>query len=399
MEIKERIYSKRTFSIVVISSLIFIVTMCLLIFIPANKHDQFSIDSNSVISSKDSNENANQDDNVVLSDGTISENDKNANADVSDVIIDEIEHGWVINNYGYTYIYGDSGYQQFNYKQTALQRYVDSLNRFSKIVPEKTTVFNIIVPVSSTFASIPSEIYKEDNFFNLSQSSFVSTVSSKTDDTIVNVPIVDALENAYDNGEYVYFRTDNNWTPLGAYKCYRAYCENAGITPFDLETFTSKYEGDFLGSYYTATASDSMFQNPDKFISYSSAPEIYTKMYVYDGETVYSDYSLGNNEVSTQTRYNIYLGREAGRYEICSNAEGGNLLIIGDSSVAPMLPFLASHYAKIDYINPKKFKTPIAEFLASREYDHLITMCYSTNAVAGDFIPALNILTGESGNE
>lgn len=46
----------------------------------------------------------------------------------------EIKHGWVINEYGYTYLYGNCGYEQFNYKSTALERYSASLNSFASLI-------------------------------------------------------------------------------------------------------------------------------------------------------------------------------------------------------------------------------------------------------------------------
>ena len=36
----------------------------------------------------------------------------------------ELEYGWVINKYGYTYLYKDCGYEQFNYSSKVLDRYV-----------------------------------------------------------------------------------------------------------------------------------------------------------------------------------------------------------------------------------------------------------------------------------
>ena len=60
------------------------------------------------------------------------------NSDVSSNIEgDAIYHGWVINNIGYTYFYKDSAYEQFNYKTSALDRYVNSVNNLSSILPSR----------------------------------------------------------------------------------------------------------------------------------------------------------------------------------------------------------------------------------------------------------------------
>lgn len=317
----------------------------------------------------------------------------------------ETLHGWIINNLGYTYIYDNSGYEQFNYKNSALERYINSINNIAAVLPESVKVFNITAPVSSTFADIPREIYVNDNFFNSSQTAFVSNVESKLDESILNIPIVSLLEEMYDNGEYVFYRTDRNWTALAAYKAYNEFCGAAGFDPYSLEEHEQISAGKYLGSFYNAISFDNesgkndkyieyLCKTPDEVIAYKCIKDVKTSLTIYTNENVYTNYSLCENEVSLTNAYDVFLGREAERYEIMSSANGGNLLIIGDSSVYPMVSFLASHYRKIDIINPSLYNGNVKEFLNGREYDHALIMCYSTNAVSGQYVPSLNIFAG-----
>ncbi len=306
---------------------------------------------------------------------------------------EESVEGWVINEYGYTYVYKDTGLEQFNFGMSTLNRYADSLNAMCALVPENTRVFNITVPVSATFVPIPYEIRERDNYYNSYQSTFVSTTASKLDERITNIPLVDLIEEKYYNGEYVFYRSDKNWTQLGAYAAYTAFCENAGIQAYALEDFEEKEVIQFLGSFYIATKSKAMERNPDALVCYSTIPSVKTVMTVYDSGLIYENYKLCDNKTSKLDAYNVYLGTNAGRYEINTTASGGSLLIVGDSSIYPIVPFLASHYNKIDVINPEYFGTSFEEFLANRQYDDVIMMCYSTNAVNGNFIPAFSQLT------
>ncbi len=309
-----------------------------------------------------------------------------------------INHGWFINKYGYTYLYEDSGYEQFNYSNLTLNRYVDGLNELVNLIPETTKIYNIVVPVSSTFADIPREIYTEDNFYNKSQSAFVSTVASKTNERINNIPIVELIEEAYGGGEEVFFRTDKNWTSVGAYYAYRAFCEAEGISAYALNSFPKINAGDYLGRFYLATESVEMLENPDEFICYLPMSTVNTTLSVYDYGTVYTNYILCGNNATTNTLYDIYVGRTAGRYELNTTSGGGNLLILGDSSSYPMLSYLASHYSKIDLIDPQYLDTTLAEFLKGRDYNAVISMCYSTNATSGDYMPAFNTIIGVTEN-
>ena len=308
-------------------------------------------------------------------------------------------HGWIINNLGYTYVYDGCGYEQFNYKEYALNRYINCLNEIDYIVDNNMPIYNIIVPVSSTFAEIPKDIYVSDNFYSQSQSVFVSTVQSKINSTITNIPIVNILEEKFDDGEYVFFRTDRNWTQLGAYYAYVAFCESIAIEPYPLESFVIKSNFEFLGSFYNATELEELKENCDTICCYGTVSSVGTALTIYDKGKVYNNYRLSDNKVNISNAYDCFLGRTAGRYEINSNIGDKTLLIIGDSSVHPIIPFLASHYNKIDFIDPKIHNETLLEFINNRKYDAVLTMCYSTNAVSGDFIPALNKFAGVITNE
>ncbi len=320
-------------------------------------------------------------------------------SDLTDEEDDVFEHGWIINEFGYTYVYGDCGYEQFNYKTSALQRYVSSLNNFVKSVPQNTRVFSITVPVSSTFAPIPREIYTADNFYNQAQSTFVSTVSSQTDERVIHIPIVDLMESNYDNGHYVYYRTDKNWTADGAYLAYSAFCEKAGLSVQPIAAFPKHTMSDYLGSFYNATKSESMAENPDVFVYYSPSLNVKSTLTIYDKGSVFDNYSVTAGKINPLYPQFVFLGREAERYEIHTTVSGGSLLLIGDESIYPCIPFLMSHYSRIDVINPQRFQTSFPKFFANRSYDDCLLMCYSTNSISGDYVPTFNYLTGEVEDE
>ncbi|MBE6691807.1 MAG: hypothetical protein E7586_00550 [Ruminococcaceae bacterium] len=316
----------------------------------------------------------------------------------SDDIVEELHHDFIHNIYGHTFIYGDSGFEQFNYGENALNRYINGLNALSEYFPENTKVYNITVPISTTYVSIPREIYTQHDFYNKSQGTFVSKVVSGLDPKITNIPIVEKLQERYDNGEYLFFRTDNNWTPLAAYTAYAEFCNAKGLNAYAISGFPKTEQGDFLGRFYFATKDENMKGNPDILSYFSTVPSVSTSLTVYDNGSKYTNYNLCGNKVDVESGYGVFVGIDAGRYEINSTANGGNLLIIGDSSVYPVLPFLASHYSKIDFINPANFDLTVSEFLQNRQYDDVITMCYTTNATAGDYMPAFNTFI-EASNE
>ena len=308
---------------------------------------------------------------------------------------EEIEpnHEYVINEYGYTFVYGDSGYEQFSYGTDAFNRYVKGLNSVSSHFNDETPIYNIIAPISSTFAtsSIPKDIRNQHKYSNKSQGTFVSNVGDAVEDRVNNISIIEEISERYDQGDYLFFRTDKNWTPSASYTAYTAFCENAGLIPYDISNFPAVEVGDYLGWFHFATKNQDMASNPDQFLYYSNLPSVKVALKVYGGYDVSDNVAFCDNDIDVNTAYDVFVGTTtAGRYEITTTATGGNLLIVGDSSVLPMLPFLASHYEIIDVINPMYFNKTLSELLANRTYDEVLTMCYSTSAIAGDYTPAFN---------
>ncbi len=402
MEINEKKLSRKTVLIVSLSVFLAIIIVLSAVTILINKRD--SNDNQSIITSNDES---------IISKTEETNNNESIFSlpDASDVFFESIEgeisleiseediEGWVINGYGYTYVYEGVGYEQFNFSTSSLNNYANLLNRLPGLLKNNQTVYNISVPVSATFVDIPNEIRERDNYYNSYQSTFVSTLNSKLNENVVNIPIINEIEEKYNDGEYIFFRSDRNWTQIGAYIAYISYCEKVGLTPYSLENFKMIGSNDYLGCFYLATKSKSMENNPDKLLCYSTVPTINTTLTIYDNGMVYENYKLCDNKISQYDAYDIFLGTTAGRYEINTTSNGGNLLIIGDSSIFPIVPFLASHYNKIDIICPEYFDSTLEAFLKNRYYDSVLTMCYTTNAVNGNYIPSIKNLTEVNENE
>ena len=325
--------------------------------------------------------------------------------DISAAISEEPEnkepyHGWVINSHGYTYLYGGMGFEQFNYKNSALDRYVKCLNNIVDIFPEIEKVYNIVAPVHAGYADIPREIYRNDNFFNASQSAFVTTAETKFSEKIKDIPIVGKIGRRYKNGEYLFFRTDRNWTANSAYYAYSEFCEAAGITPLSKNSFIKREYDGYLGNFYYATGSEDMKKNPDTVEYYFPNANTECSLTAYMNGRVYKDFRLSGNVSDDFDPYNVYVGTEAEYFEINTNSDSDKtLLIIGDSSAAPMLPFISGHYRKIIYVNPLYFKGQIKDIASEYSIDELLHICYATDAVSGNYVPDLNKACGVKADE
>ncbi len=317
--------------------------------------------------------------------------------DMSDVSgSDELVHRWVINNLGYTYIYGDIGLEQCSATTATLQRYADTVNSLSSSLPSGVKVYSITVPTHAEFVDIPREIYSADQFFNASQKNVINGINDRLDSRITAVNIYETLREHSD--EYLYFRTDINWTPLAAYYAYSEFSSAAGFSSPAFNDYNKEMYTGFLGRFYTATEEPTLAANPDTIEYPLVDPEGNCNLTVYHRGLIYNNYKVVGNSVSAPSNgYNVFLGMEAERYKITTGNSGDKLLIVSDTSAAAFVPYLVSHYSEIHYVNPSYFGDSLKGYVSDNGIAEVLFMNYATNANRFDFTNVLSELGGISG--
>lgn len=284
-----------------------------------------------------------------------------------------VERGWVINKLGYTYLYNDRALSQFNGTARTAIRYANAVNKVTETI-DSPQIYNIIVPTQAEFIDIPSHIRKEDNFFCTSQSEAAYIVASN----MKKAKNIDIFDIIYAHSEeYLYFRTDNNWTMNAAYYAYSEYCDELKIDKIDIEKYEKITLHNYLGRFYTATQSKMLLDNRDYIVYYRTEAEY--PFYITVEQNGNKTYSLKyyGTEISSDKGYDVFIGKERASYRFDTRSDGGTLTVVGDSSVHPFLPFLMAHYSEIYFYNPAFFESDIINVPAT---DTVLFMAYSTNA-------------------
>lgn len=295
-----------------------------------------------------------------------------------DEVIDPVPFtGWIINNRGYTFVFKNRGLQQFNGTSTTAARYADAVNAVSAKF-SAANVYSIIAPtaVEYVYSEIPIE-YKQD-FYCRRQSTFALSAAVAYADTVKSVDVIDTIGDHSD--EYIYFYTDTNWTSKAAYYAYCAFAKQSGNTPVDIAECEEGVNSPFLGQFYTCTqaGTDQASFSASEALYYNSDSVYYYKLPGYDGVKIKGGYSLTGNAVSaSRFGYYTFLGDEAEYFDITTESEGGTLLVIGDSSVPPMLQFLAANYSRIYYVNIEMYSDSLNFF---NNADDVLIVNYATNA-------------------
>lgn len=331
-----------------------------------------------------------------VSDGTLSAetsqepetSSEQSSEESSEEVSEEPDHGWVINQMGYTYLYYGAGYNQFNGTKATAEKYAAALNQFTNMV--SFPVYSIIAPTSVAFVDVPYDIRESDDFYNSSQKSFVNNVNAVAYAKGIDVytPISEIVKD-----EYLYFRTDKNWTADAAYYAYVEFCNATGNiaalrTAYEMGSYTG-----YLGNFYNATYSEKLKANADT-VNYYKINAVYPcNVTMYRGGLAYKDRALIYTQLSNPISYGYYafLGDRGETFTITSqnSATEKSLLVVGDSSAFAFVPYLVANYRNVYFVNTESYKGKISEYIADKTIDEAVVLSYATNAANASYVNGL----------
>ncbi|HZG56087.1 DHHW family protein [Paenibacillus sp.] len=239
----------------------------------------------------------------------------------------------------------------YYYTPLAAKQYADTLNAFAAKVGDRYGLSTMIVPSSIEF--LENEKYRR---LSPPQSVALDYAAEHLSDAVRFVPVRDALERRMQ--EYVYFRTDHHWTALGAYYAYEAFAETVGLEPMPIEDYVREDLGEFLGTTYAATLSESVGAEPDDLTVYRPNVE-YTYKKIVNGKRL--DAELIDKEAKG---YAAFLGGDSPLSVIETKQKTGKrLLVFKDSFANAFLPFLTPHYEEIHIIDLRHYSGDVYAYM------------------------------------
>ncbi len=323
----------------------------------------------------------------ALSSEASAESTEESSEESSEEVSEEPSHGWVKNAYGYTYLYEGAAFNQFNGTAGLAGKYADAINTFSASV--QFPVYSMIAPTAVEFVDIPNDIKREDDFFNSSQKTFITNVNNGL--TATGLDLYSAIAAA--NGEYLYFKTDKNWTADAAYYAYTTLCTATGSIPVLKTSFSAGNYTGYLGNFYQATLSNRLKENADT-VNYYKINEIYPCIVtMYRDGLAYKDRALIYTQLSNPATIANYafLGDRGDTFTITSqNASSEkSILVVGDSSAFPFVPYLVANYKNVYFVNAEAYDGFIGEYLQDKTIDEAVVLSYATSAATGSYVSNL----------
>ena len=253
-----------------------------------------------------------------------------------------------------TYVYmdtGDGDVATLVYSREGVAAVTAVLNKFAQLLPENGKLMFTMGPPSYMVRRYVNAEQKV-NFY----STWDDVINGLGDDNVFAVDSVEIMGQGIQRGEYVSFRTDNHWTPHGAYLVYNELIRLAGKEPVSYtEDFDITVEEKFRGTYYRDNPSAYWNVEPDTLeLLMPEIPVEYRKITGVDTYEVmdFLDFNANSND-----RYAVYLGGPGGpwRYIQCENEETENCLVVTDSFGLTIMPFLTGNYNQIHYYDARYF--------------------------------------------
>ncbi len=278
---------------------------------------------------------------------------------------------------GYYLIVDGKAVQVFKFNRKSIDNYARIVNKYSEILPEDVKIYSMIAPTAGEFVKLRK--YKD---IMDSQNDAMDYLYGKLDKRIETVNVYDKLNKHKD--EYIFFKTDHHWTPLGAYYGYTAFAEKAGLEATEIDKYEVRVVENFLGSSYRKTLNEELKKNPDTINVLMPFTKCEYKMYYKD--TVKERDIINfyyDKEGKDQNKYLIFLSSGGATWASIKTEvkNGKKILVMKDSFGNTLVPFLLPHYEEIYVVDNRFYNKNITgfdipEFMAEHEINELLFIFY-----------------------
>ena len=177
------------------------------------------------------------------------------------------------------------------------------------------------------------------------------------------------LATLFDEGEYVYYKTDHHWTSYGAYSAYRVICDKMGIEPAEITSFRRETVSDsFYGTTWSSAGAGWIDPDTVEFFRFDGDDELTTDRGDESFEGLYKDSFLYEKD-----KYSAFLGGNAARIDITSGREREKLLVVKDSFFHSVAPFFAKDF-DVTALDLRYYTGSVADVFREEGFDRILIL-------------------------
>ncbi len=209
-------------------------------------------------------------------------------------------------------------------------------------------------------------------------------------DSVGYLDLREVMQSASESGEYVYYRTDHHWTTKGAYLAYGAlmtkWGREADIIP------KSRFTVETVEGFYGTTWSRAgfAFVSPDSLeIWHFEGEDAFTVTDPATGESFKGFYN--RDYLTKKDKYSVFLDGTHGVLTVTKDTDGDRptLLVLKDSFLNSMVPFLAQHYDLVVVNLSVGGVKPIAEYIEQYGCQGVLIVYNAENIIENNALATL----------
>lgn len=310
------------------------------------------------------------------------------------------------------YVSEGSGYLMFNGIDKTAVSYAAVINSVASSIGDDIAVYSMVVP-TNTDIGLDARLRGDSN----SQRDNINLISSRLMDRVKSIEVCDIL-NAHKD-EYIYFRTEDSWTSLGAYYAFRDGFAPAAAFPEESlysDEDMAQYKGiikNFAGSYIDRTTDEKiqpngnaqLCENLDTVEFYKLNVDYSCYVFTEDGadtdednyeysEPEYDDYESDDDDEDEDEELfsmsgvaddamSIFPGYKTPLLQIYNHDAWDSterLLVIKDDYANPMIGFLVPGYNQVHVVDTMLYKGNLSEYIIENDITQVLFLSSAANA-------------------
>lgn len=262
---------------------------------------------------------------------------------------------------------------------------INAINLFSQRIDK-----DVYVMIAPTAAGVYEDhLPKYAKVYN--QKTFIDYVYNYLNkDNVVTLDVFNPLFSTRE--EYIYYRTDHNWTSLGAYYAYSSTIKKMGFVPISLNSFDIEHaSNDFKGTLYSKILYNNIKSDTLDFYHYKKGYNVTSVVVGRGKDAKVSDSMYFKEYLNNNNKYSAMLGEEAPIVTITTDEPSGkNILVIKDSYANSLVPYLTQHYSEITMVDLRYLDYSLETFVDINYYDQVLFLYNAESFSTYDYFDKLN---------
>ena len=285
------------------------------------------------------------------------------------------------------FVSNGNGYLMFKGINDTAVNYAATLNSIGSSLDDDITLYNMVIPTSAEFG-----LHQSYRKYTNSQKDNLDKIKSSLMDNVISVDLYKTFD--FHSSEYIYYRTEDGITSLGAYYAYREFAQTAKFLPDYIYSISKLSEkkgtlGRFEGSLLKRTVdadlqphgNNELFANAD-IIDFYKLPVGYD-CYSVDPETGdETETNLLSKENAQNDPLSVFPGRNTPLLQISNNDNNNDeiLLIVKDGMAEPLIGYLVPGYSEVHVVDAQLYKMNLSEYIRSYDVTSVLIVNSITDA-------------------